>query len=88
MHNEFFIVHPVNDTDYRFQIQFNRENPSQCFLTISFLSSENDWVMMFEKEEMLKELGVWKFKRKELPEALLQKEKMISQNIKAQQELV
>lgn len=88
MHKEFFIVLPINDTDYRFGIQFSNECSSQCFVSISFFSMDNKWVMVFEREEMLQTLSAWHFKRRELSVSILEKESIISQHIKKQEALV
>lgn len=88
MHKEFFIVLPINDTDYRFEIQFSNECSSQCFVTISFFSMDKTWIKVFEKEEMLDTLSYWHFKRRELSTSILEKEFIISQYIKKQEALV
>lgn len=81
MQQQNVIVLPINDTEYQFEINPNKEKSSICNVSISFLSLERNWVLIFEDEEMMFNLGLWYFKRRELPDAILQKEFLISQFI-------
>ncbi|MES2477993.1 MAG: hypothetical protein V4561_02835 [Bacteroidota bacterium] len=86
MKQQNIIAIPTNDTEYQFEISTNKEQSSQCLVSISFLSGERNWVLVFEDEKMLFNLGIWYFKRRELPEAILREESIISAFIKMQTE--
>lgn len=81
MEQQNVIVLTINDTEYQFEVNPHKQKSSICNVSISFLSLERNWVLIFEDEEMMFNLGLWYFKRRELPEAILHKELIISQFI-------